>query len=96
MNERTLTICAECKHVCTGCSRGTWCSSGWRCHHPDNERPLTIDPVTGDGAYLEVDQFDDERYTNDRYPRSREINTHAACEHYEEAEQEPAKKEATT
>lgn len=78
MNEHEVTICAKCKY-----SEGhgdTWYN--WYCKHPNAERSLGIDVVTGNQCYIVKNDLGGYYTTDKKHPYCRDVNN-GYCELYE-------------
>ena len=83
MQEHEITICARCKHHYNkedGPRTNVWYN--WWCRHPNHERQLGVDPVTGEKCYFQKNSLGMIVTTDDKYPNCRDIN-HGYCEGYE-------------
>lgn len=74
------TICADCTHCSQYRGSGaTWYN--WFCLHPDLERPLVLDPVTGEQVYSATNDLGRVYPTNEKHPHCRDVNT-GSCVHF--------------
>ena len=54
------------------------------CQHPTVERIPTVDPVTGENAFMAKNDLGRTISTRDRWPNARDINTEGLCDKYDE------------
>lgn len=77
--DNTLTICAKCSHFLR--LGNIWYQMF--CKAPQVQRPLGIDPVSGEKSYITRNSLGLVVFTDKSEPHARDINTHGQCPHYQ-------------
>ncbi len=76
--KKPKTICAECKYVINEC----W--SNWYCGHPENEKTIEIDPVSGEQGYASTNELGHLYISDTKYHNCRDLNK-GYCSIFEKA-----------
>ncbi len=74
-------VCVKCRHVKIEPPGIVWYS--FLCGHPANDRPLTVDPVTGKRGYAGSNDLGGSYVADDKHRNCREVND-GTCPHFEE------------
>ena len=76
-----MNICKNCKHF-NLIGNAIWYNAF--CHHPENEKVLTVDPVFGTSSYQGKNDLGTVYYSNDKFDNCRKFNSDGHCTQFEE------------